>query len=115
MLINYLIYFHQLDNFAALDRMNHGDLKATIAQIISIAKAHPEDPFYAIAQVVRTAPPAPAEQLGFQGVRDCARQFRLMAAEEVIGAGDNLESRQSADFRLQRSQTRDRRVRIAIA
>jgi predicted aminopeptidase len=59
-LINYLIYFHQLDNFAALDRMNHGDLKATIAQIISIAKAHPEDPFYAIAQVVRTAPPAPA-------------------------------------------------------
>ena len=60
-LVNYLIYFHQLDNFAALDRMNHGDLKATIAQIISIAKAHPDDPFYAISQVVRDAPAAPAD------------------------------------------------------
>ena len=59
-LINYLIYFHQLDNFAALDRMNRGDLRATIAQIISIAKAHPDDPFYAISQLVRTAPPVPA-------------------------------------------------------
>ena len=60
-LVNYLIYFHQLDNFAALDRMNHGDLKATIAQIISIAKAHPDDPFYAISQAVRSAPAAPAD------------------------------------------------------
>ncbi|MGB8685606.1 MAG: aminopeptidase [Candidatus Binatus sp.] len=59
-LINYLLYFHQLDNFAALQRMNHGDLRATIAQIISIAKAHPDDPFYAIAQVVRAAAPPPA-------------------------------------------------------
>jgi len=58
--VNYLIYFHQLDNFAALNRMNHGDLRATIAQIISIAKAHPDDPFYAISQEVRSAPPAPA-------------------------------------------------------
>ncbi|MFZ2060379.1 MAG: aminopeptidase [Candidatus Binatus sp.] len=55
-LVNYLIYFHQLDNFAALNRMNHGDLRATIAQIISIAKAHTEDPFYAISQAVRDAP-----------------------------------------------------------
>ncbi len=55
-LVNYLIYFHQLDNFAALHRMNHGDLRETIAQIISIAKAHPEDPFYAISQAVRGAP-----------------------------------------------------------
>ena len=54
--VNYLIYFHQLDNFAALQRMNRGDLRATIAQIISIAKAHPDDPFYAISQVVRAAP-----------------------------------------------------------
>ena len=54
-LVNYLIYFHDLDNFAALDRMNHGDLRATIAQIISIAKEHPEDPFYAISQVVNSA------------------------------------------------------------
>jgi predicted aminopeptidase len=64
-LVNYLIYFHQLDNFAALDRMNHGDLKATIAQIISIAKAHPDDPFYAISQEVRSAPAAPADSYSF--------------------------------------------------
>jgi len=55
-LVNYMIYFHQLDNFAALDRMNHGDLQATIAQIISIAKAHPDDPFYAIWETSRAAP-----------------------------------------------------------
>jgi predicted aminopeptidase len=59
-LVNYLIYFHDLDNFAALDRMNRGDLRATIAQIISIAKAHPDDPFYAIWQATRSAPPPPA-------------------------------------------------------
>jgi predicted aminopeptidase len=58
-LVNYLIYFHELDNFAALHRMNHGDLRATIAQIISIAKAHPEDPFYAIWEETRSAPPIP--------------------------------------------------------
>ena len=58
-LVNYLIYFHDLDNFAALDRMNHGDLRATIEQIISIAKAHPDDPFYAIWEVVQQAPAPP--------------------------------------------------------
>ena len=56
-LVNYLIYFHQLDTFAALDRINHGDLRATIAQIISIAKAHTGDPFYAIWEAARAAPP----------------------------------------------------------
>jgi len=55
-LVNYLLYFHDLDNFAALDRMNRGDLRVTIAQIISIAKAHPDDPFYAIWEVTRAAP-----------------------------------------------------------
>jgi predicted aminopeptidase len=54
-LVNYLIYFHDLRNFEALNRMNHDNLRATIAQIISIAKAHSEDPFYAISQVVRPA------------------------------------------------------------
>ena len=58
-LVNYLIYFHDLDNFAALDRMNHGDLKATIKQIISIAKAHLDDPFYAIWEVARAVPASP--------------------------------------------------------
>ena len=58
-LINYLIYFHDLDNFAALQRQNHGDLKATIAEIIAIAKAHPSEPFYAIWETTRSAPPVP--------------------------------------------------------
>jgi predicted aminopeptidase len=57
-LVNYLIYFHDLDNFAALQRMNHGDLHPTIQQIISIAKTHPDDPFYAIWEATRAAPPA---------------------------------------------------------
>jgi predicted aminopeptidase len=47
-LVNYLIYFRDLDNFAALQRINRGDLRATIAQIIALAKAHPEDPLNAI-------------------------------------------------------------------
>ena len=77
-LVNYLIYFHQLDNFAALDRMNHGDLKATIAQIISIAKAHPDDPFYAISQVVRDAPATPDDSYSFNAsaiTRDSSASF----------------------------------------
>jgi predicted aminopeptidase len=56
-LINYLIYFHDLDNFAALERINHGDLRATIERIIELAKAHPDDPFYAIWEATREAPP----------------------------------------------------------
>ena len=57
-LINYLIYFHDLDNFAALERINHGDLRTTIERIIELAKAHPDDPFYAIWEATRDAPPA---------------------------------------------------------
>jgi predicted aminopeptidase len=59
-LINYLIYFHELDDFAALERMNHGDLRATIERIIEIAKANTDDPFYAIWEATRDAPPAQA-------------------------------------------------------
>jgi predicted aminopeptidase len=57
-LLNYLIYFHDMDNFVALERMNHGDLKATIAQVISLAKSNPDDPFYAIWRATLKAPPA---------------------------------------------------------
>ncbi len=56
-LVNYLIYFHDLDNFAALQRMNDGDLRATIKRIIALARAHPEDPFYAVWEATRSAPP----------------------------------------------------------
>ncbi|MDO8432409.1 MAG: aminopeptidase [Candidatus Binatus sp.] len=54
-LVNYLIYFRDLDNFAALQRINHGDLRATIEQIIALAKAHPEDPLYAIWEATRAS------------------------------------------------------------
>ncbi len=60
-LLNYLIYFHDLDNFARLNQMNHNDLRATIKQIISIAKSHPTDPFYALWEVTKSTrnPPNP--------------------------------------------------------
>jgi predicted aminopeptidase len=61
-LINYLIYFHDLENFAALQRMNHDDLRPTIEKIIAIAQAHPDDPFYAIWETTRSAPPAPSSR-----------------------------------------------------
>lgn len=56
-MVNYLIYFHDLDNFAALNRIDRGNLKKTIARIIEIAKANPDDPFYAIWQASLNAPP----------------------------------------------------------
>jgi predicted aminopeptidase len=59
-LINYLIYFHDLDNFAALERVEGGDVPATIERIIDLAKAHTDDPFYAIWEATRSAPPPPS-------------------------------------------------------
>ncbi|HUY18208.1 MAG TPA: aminopeptidase [Candidatus Binataceae bacterium] len=56
-LINYLIYFHQFWNFAALEQMHHQDTRATIAAIIELASANPGDPFYAIWEATRTAAP----------------------------------------------------------
>jgi predicted aminopeptidase len=58
-LLNYLIYFHDLDNFAALERVEGGNVPATIERIIELAKTHPDDPFYAIWEATRAAPPAP--------------------------------------------------------
>jgi predicted aminopeptidase len=52
-LINYLIYFHDLDNFQTLARINHDDLKLTIHRIIELAKSNPSDPFYAIWEATR--------------------------------------------------------------
>jgi len=54
-LINYRLYFHQLDDFDALERLHHGDLNATIKAIIEIAKANSNDPFYAIWQATQQA------------------------------------------------------------
>ncbi len=57
-LLNYLLYFHDLENFAALERIQHGDLKATIERIIELAKSNTDDPFYAIWQATLNAPAA---------------------------------------------------------
>ncbi|HKV54166.1 MAG TPA: aminopeptidase [Candidatus Binataceae bacterium] len=57
-LLNYLIYFHELDNFAALERIHHGDTRATIQAIIELARSEPEDPFHAIWKATLNAPPA---------------------------------------------------------
>lgn len=55
-LVNYLLYFHQLDNFAALERIHHGDVAATIRAIIELAESEPGDPFHAIWAATRNAP-----------------------------------------------------------
>ncbi|HJU11427.1 MAG TPA: aminopeptidase, partial [Candidatus Binataceae bacterium] len=47
-LLNYMIYFHDLDNFTKLERMHNGDTRATIKSIIKLAKSEPADPFHAI-------------------------------------------------------------------
>ena len=52
-LLNYRLYFHHLSDFAALERLHHDDMKATIAAIIELAKSNPNDPFYAIWQAAR--------------------------------------------------------------
>lgn len=57
-LLNYLIYFHEFDYFATLERLHHGDVRATIQAIIDLAKSDPNDPFYAIWQATLKAPPA---------------------------------------------------------
>lgn len=58
-LINYQLYFHNLEDFAALDALHQCDLRATIAAIIDLAKANPDDPFEAIHKVVQSAPHQP--------------------------------------------------------
>jgi predicted aminopeptidase len=54
-LLNYMIYFHNLWDFETLQRMNHGDLRATIREIIRLARSQPEDPFNAIWQATHPA------------------------------------------------------------
>jgi predicted aminopeptidase len=57
-LLNYMIYFHQLNYFAALERMHQGDTRATIQSIIKLARSEPDDPFHAIWKATLNAPPA---------------------------------------------------------
>jgi hypothetical protein len=54
-LLNYLIYFHNLNDFAALERLHQGDTRATIQSIIKLAESEPGDPFHAISQAALNA------------------------------------------------------------
>jgi predicted aminopeptidase len=58
-LLNYLIYFHDLNNFAELERIHHGDTRATIRAIIEIAETEPDNPFHAIWMAVSQSKPGP--------------------------------------------------------
>jgi predicted aminopeptidase len=55
-LLNYLIYFHDLANFDTLDQIHHRDVAATIRAIIDLAKSEPGDPFHAIWAATRNVP-----------------------------------------------------------
>ena len=58
-LINYQLYFHNLEDFAVLDALHQCDLRATIEAIIDLAKGDPDNPFEAIHQAVQSAPHHP--------------------------------------------------------
>jgi hypothetical protein len=53
-LINYLIYFHDLDSFAKLQQIYGGNLHDTIKAIIALAESDPENPFDPIERMART-------------------------------------------------------------
>jgi hypothetical protein len=55
-LLNYMIYFHNLDYFAELERLHQGDTQATIHAIIELAKSQPGDPFHALWKATLNAP-----------------------------------------------------------
>lgn len=59
-LINFQLYFHNLDDFAALDALHGCNLPATIQAIILLAKANPDDPFLAIHKAVEAVPIRPS-------------------------------------------------------
>jgi predicted aminopeptidase len=63
-LINYLIYFHDLDNFARLDHIYAGNLRDTIKTIIALAESDRDNPFAPIERAARTGQPLAAARAG---------------------------------------------------
>jgi predicted aminopeptidase len=55
-LINYLIYFHDLDKFEQLQHIYAGDLNHTIKAIIALAESDRSDPFHAIELATQIGP-----------------------------------------------------------
>jgi predicted aminopeptidase len=55
-LINYQLYFHNLEDFAALDALHECDLRATIEAIIDLARSDTDNPFEAIHKAAQSAP-----------------------------------------------------------
>jgi predicted aminopeptidase len=63
-LINYLIYFHDLDAFAKLDHIYGGNLRDTIKAIIALADSDRENPFAPIERAAHVGPLRAASQAG---------------------------------------------------
>jgi predicted aminopeptidase len=63
-LINYLIYFHDLDAFAKLDHMYGGNLRDTIKAIIALADSDRENPFAPIERAAHVGPLRAGSQAG---------------------------------------------------
>jgi predicted aminopeptidase len=74
-LLNYMIYFHDLNNFAALERMHQGDTRATIQSIIELARNEPDDPFHAIWKATLNAPLATDLAATSAAEPACKRKF----------------------------------------
>jgi predicted aminopeptidase len=83
-LINYLIYFHDLDTFAKLQQVYRGNLHDTIKAIIALAESNPENPFDPIEQMARTGtPPAAAQAIDPQ----IGTERRVIAGARVTSVG----------------------------
>jgi predicted aminopeptidase len=66
-LMNYLIYFHDLNRFAFLEHIHRGDMSATIRAIIELAGSEPHDPFHALWQATSRMPSTP-DPMALSGV-----------------------------------------------
>ena len=80
-LINYMIYFHELDNFARLQQIYAGNLHDTVKAIIALAESDPDKPFAAIERGVHLGP-VRAEQTAHSN----ASASELMGAFPATGA-----------------------------
>ena len=83
-LLNYMIYFHELDHFAALERMHQGDTRATIHAIIELAKSEPGDPFHAIWKATSSI-----SHPNVAGYRRPGDQSRTSAAEHLFAPAND--------------------------